>query len=53
MKTCLNRLIGNCKNCTPDYNPQNHPNNYNCRNYHEVNLLSFDIKDKTLEERTK
>lgn len=64
-KTCLNRLIGRCENiinggrCQRDYDITHHPNNYDCRKYHEVNLLELYVVNKIgrngrhkLEEKT-
>jgi hypothetical protein len=51
-KTCLNRLIGRCENinrgreCKKDYDTAHHPNNYDCPNYHEANMLVFEVKNK-------
>jgi hypothetical protein len=54
MKTCLNRLIGRCENrCQRDYNATHHPNNYDCVNYREVNVLEFTASKKILEQKAK
>ena len=51
MKTCLNRLIGICENlCQRDYDTNHHPNNYDCKDYTEINLLTFEVQDKTMTE---
>ena len=56
MKTCLNRLIGKCKNrCQRDYDTNHHPNNYDCANYQEVNVIEFVVSENgkdTLEEKS-
>ncbi len=44
-KTCLNRLLGYCPECARDYDPNHHPNNYDCEKYKEVEILSLEIKD--------
>ena len=44
VKTCLNRLIGRCKKlCKQDYDISHHPNNYDCKDYQEVNLITFEV----------
>ena len=42
--TCLNRFIGRCQNCTPDYDPNHHPNNLDCKNYHPIKVHYFNVK---------
>jgi hypothetical protein len=32
-------MIGQCNNCTPDYDTTHHPNNLDCPRYREVPLL--------------
>lgn len=44
MKTCLNRLIRRCKDCIPNYNPKNRPNNYDCKDYQEATLQVVKVK---------
>ncbi len=52
MKTCLNRLIGRCKNkCLRDYDTNHHPNNYDCSKYHEITMLEFTVVKVNLAER--
>ncbi len=46
MKTCLNRLLGRCQNCTEDYDTTHHPNNYDCPWYKEVKILTHEIIEK-------
>ena len=50
MKTCLYRFLGNCKNCKEDYDPRHKPNNYDCPRYHEIQILTFEVK-KSLEKK--
>jgi len=45
MKTCLNRLLGICKDCSINYDPHNRPNNYDCHSYHETNMIMINIKE--------
>lgn len=56
MRTCLNRLIGRCTNgCKEDYDTNHHPNNYDCVNYQEANIMEFTVKKNEhhiLEEKT-
>jgi len=52
LKTCLNRLIKTCENrCQRDYDNFHHPNNYDCRDYQEVNVLEFTVVKVNLFER--
>ncbi len=57
MKTCLNRLIGICEiinnggECKQDYDTSHHPNNYDCVNYQEANVLEFHVVKVSLFER--
>lgn len=46
MKTCLYRTLGECIGCKEDYNPYNHPNNYDCPKYHEINMLEFNVMER-------
>lgn len=52
MKTCLNRVIKTCDVringgvCKQDYDNSHHPNNYDCKNYHEINMLIFEVTPK-------
>lgn len=43
MKTCLNRLVGICKDCERDY--ENEVNNLSCWRYVEVNLSMMEVKN--------
>lgn len=52
MKTCLNRLIGRCeKICEMDYDTTHHPNNYDCKDYKEVNFFEFEVKERDKKSR--
>jgi len=44
-KTCLNRLLKRCKKCKRDYDTKHHPNNLDCPNYHEINILIVNISN--------
>lgn len=33
---CLYRMIGQCKNCTYDFNPDHKPNNLDCPRYKPI-----------------
>lgn len=33
---CLYRMIGQCPNCTEDFDPSHHPNNLDCKRYHPI-----------------
>ena len=45
--TCLNRgKLGKCEKCTPDYNPNHHPNNLDCKDYSPMTLRTFYVKEK-------
>jgi hypothetical protein len=52
-ETCLNRLLGYCKNCKEDYDPFHHPNNTDCRSYQKVTLLEVTVIKLTLLDQTK
>jgi len=46
-KTCLHRFCGDCKDCKEDYEPitLTHPfNNYNCKKYYEIGIITTEIK---------
>lgn len=43
IKTCLHRLLGDCKKCERDY--ENEINNTHCPKYYEVNLRYLEIKE--------
>jgi hypothetical protein len=49
MRTCLHRMIGECKNCLENYSPQNRPNNTDCKRYYEVNLQTVRVIGDNLE----
>ncbi len=42
--TCINKLTKKCKDCKIDYNPNNHPNNLDCKNHKEVIIRIFKVK---------
>ena len=52
MKTCLNRLIGRCEHmngregCKSDYDTTHHPNNYDCKDYQEANMIMFEVRNE-------
>ena len=43
-KTCLNRFLGHCSNCSRDYNENHHPNNLDCPNYVPLDLLIAEVE---------
>jgi len=43
MDTCLNRLIGRCRDCSEDMDPSHHPNNTDCPMFRPVALLTFEV----------
>jgi len=45
-KTCLNRFLGRCSNCSRDYNENHHPNNLDCPNYVPLELLVAKVKER-------
>jgi len=52
-KTCLNRFLGRCKGCIEDYE-NHHPNNYDCRDYKEIKIITHEIGiDSKLEKEVK
>ncbi len=44
-KTCLNRFLGRCENCSEDYDVRHHPNNYDCPFYKEIKLSVHKVED--------
>lgn len=44
--TCLNRFLGRCKGCDPDYDQSHHPNNLDCPGYIPVAMMVFEVSDK-------
>ena len=51
MKTCLNRFVGRCKKkCERDYNSNHRPNNYDCSDYYEINMRTFEITNQEEKE---
>jgi len=53
-KTCLNRFLGRCQGCIEDYNEGHHPNNYDCRDYKEIKIITHEIGiDSRLEKEVK
>ena len=51
MKTCLNRFLGNCKECIRDYDPKHHPNNLDCPRYYEISIVIYKVEEKKEENR--
>jgi hypothetical protein len=47
-KTCLHRINGECKSCLIDYSPNHHPNNYDCRDYVDVDIVVIKIENPAL-----
>jgi len=45
IQTCKNRFFGFCKVCKRDYNPKNHPNNYDCPNHRPIFIHAFYVKE--------
>jgi hypothetical protein len=50
-KTCLHRFCSDkgCKNCKEDYEsitPSHPVNNYSCRNYYEIHVLTNNIVER-------
>jgi len=55
VKTCLNNFLKRCENCQRDYDTNHHPNNYDCPNYQETEVMTFIAYEKgyqTLEEKS-
>jgi hypothetical protein len=44
-KTCLHRFLGECENCKRNYDENNRPNNYDCRNYHEIKIEVIEVEE--------
>jgi len=47
---CLYRMIGQCKNCTPDYDRSHHPNNYDCPKFHALGVMNVRGLPELVEE---
>lgn len=47
---CLYRMIGQCKNCLPDYDKTHHPNNYDCPRFHPIGLMNIKTLPDIIEE---
>lgn len=43
-ETCLNRIIGRCRDCREDYS-DNHPNNLDCLRYQGVKMHVFNVQE--------
>lgn len=50
IQTCVNRMLKECKDCILDYNQNNHPNNFDCKNYQPVNIRTFYVEEKKQNE---
>ena len=58
-KTCLHRILQTfeeCKTCKRDYNPKHYPNNLDCSNYCEEDVITkepeeYSLLNKSLTER--
>jgi len=50
IRTCVNRQEERCtifkKECKRNYNPQDFLNNLNCIYYHQVNIVTFEVKER-------
>lgn len=45
VKTCVNRFLRLCEDCTEDYNTDHHPNNTDCPRYKEIELIIIEVKE--------
>jgi len=45
---CREKFLGKCeKECTPDFNTNHHPNNYDCPNFTErIKMYQFEVREK-------
>ena len=50
IRTCVNRQEERCtifkEECKRNYNPQDFLNNLNCRYHHQVNIVTFEVKNR-------
>lgn len=44
--TCLNRWLGRCRNCSPDFDPTHFPNNYHCPEFKAIHIRYFEVREK-------
>lgn len=38
---CLHKFLGHCKECIIDFNPEHHPNNYDCPRFIKTTIYQF------------
>jgi len=43
--TCVNRVLGKCKKCTINYDPNKRPNNLDCPAYVAVKIMEYEVKN--------
>jgi hypothetical protein len=48
-KICLHKLNNECKSCLPDFDKRHHPNNYDCVDYEEVDIIIREVKSYEFE----
>jgi hypothetical protein len=46
MKICLLHFLGRCKQCTPDFDKSHHPNNYDCKSFIPLALITMEVKSE-------
>jgi hypothetical protein len=45
-ETCLNRFLNRCKDCTKDYDLNHHPNNYDCKYYKSMKIMTHIVEEE-------
>ena len=43
MKICLWHFLNLCKQCTPDVDPNHHPNNLDCVSYKPIGMGTMEV----------
>lgn len=46
LEVCLNKFLGKCPDCTPDYETFHSPNNYDCPGYQRLPLIAYKVDEK-------
>ena len=53
MKICLHQFLGDCPNCTKDFDESHHPNNMDCKNFYPISILIMEVKDESTPQTSK
>jgi len=44
-RRCLNKYLGKCPDCVPDFDASHHPNNLDCVRYSPIPVIEFLVYD--------